>query len=148
LDRIVPRILKAREILLLADNLGEIVLDQILLEQIKEAGPKLFVAAKPSPVQDDATLDDARALGLGKVTELLPTEDSVGVDLGKAPKELREKLKSADIILSKGMGNYETLSEFEVELKGHLVYLLRAKCQPVASSLGVKKGALVAKFLG
>lgn len=148
LGGIVQRILKAREILLLADNLGEIVLDQVLLEQIKEAGLKLFVAAKPSPVQDDATLDDVRALGIEKVAELLPTEASVGVDPGKAPKELREKLKSADFILSKGMGNYETLSEYEGILKGRLVYLLRAKCQPVASSLGVKKGALVAKFLG
>ncbi len=148
LNRIVPRILKAREILFLADNLGELVLDQVLLEQIREVGPKLFVAAKPSPVQDDATLDDARTLGIEEVAELLPTEDSVGVDLEKAPEELRKKLEDADLILSKGMGNYETLSEFEERLKRRMVYLLRAKCHPVASSLGVEKGALVAKFLG
>lgn len=148
LDRIVPRILKAGEILFLADNLGGLVLDQVLLEQIREVGPKLFVAAKPSPVQDDATLDDARALGIEELAELLPTDNSVGVDLEKAPEGLRKKLEDADLILSKGMGNYETLSEFEGRLEGRLVYLLRAKCEPVANSLGVEKGALVAKFLG
>ncbi len=147
LDNIVPKILNAKEILLLTDNSGEIVIDKILLEQIKETGPKLFVTAKPSPVQDDVTLDDAQALGIDEVAELLPTEASVGVDPNRAPEKLRQKLKTADLILAKGMGNYETLSEFEDELKGRLVYLLRAKCNPVASSLGVEKGALVAKLV-
>lgn len=146
-NRIIPKILKAGKILFLADNLGELVLDRILLEQIKEAGPELFLAAKPSPVQDDATLDDALSLGLDKVAKLLPTDASVGVDPERAPEELQEELRSADLILAKGMGNYETLSEFEGMLRGRLVYLLRAKCDPVANSLGVKKGALVAKFL-
>ena len=146
-EEIICEILKAGEILFLADNLGELVLDQILLKQIKEAGLRLFLAAKPSPVQDDATLNDAQALGLGEIAKLLPTEASVGVDPEKAPEELQEKLRSADLILAKGMGNYETLSEFEGMLRGRLVYLLRAKCDPVASSLRVRKGALVAKFV-
>ena len=146
-DEVVPRLLNAKEILLLTDNSGEMVLDRVLLEQIKEAGPKLFVAAKSSPVQDDVTIDDVRALGVDKVAELLPAGDFVGVFPDRAPAELREKLKSADLVLAKGMGNYETLSEYEDELRGRLVYLLRVKCGPVASSLGAGKGTLVAKFV-
>lgn len=147
LDRVIPRILDSREILYLTDNSGEIILDRVLMCQIEETGVNLFVTAKSSPVQEDVTLDEARELGIDELGELLSSGTSVGVDPSKAPKGLRKKLKSADLILSKGMGNYETLSEFEGRLKGRLVYLLRAKCQPVASSLGVKKGALVAKFL-
>jgi uncharacterized protein with ATP-grasp and redox domains len=48
-------------------------------------------------------------------------------------------------VISKGMGNFETLSEIEAQLKGRLIYILRAKCEPVARALGVPKGTLVAK---
>jgi len=48
-------------------------------------------------------------------------------------------------VISKGMGNFETLSEFEAQLSGRLVYIMRAKCEPVARALGVPKGTLVVK---
>ncbi len=71
----------------------------------------------------------------------------MGIFLDDISPELQKKMKEVDLVISKGMGNFETISEFEDKLKGRLVYLLRAKCAPVARSLGVEKGDLVMNFL-
>lgn len=147
-SEVASRILSGGEILYLTDNCGEIVLDSILMRAIKESGAEIYISAKSIPVQDDVTLEVAKKLGIDRFGELLSAGDRIGVDLARTSRELKEKLGSADLVLSKGMGNYETLSEIEDELKGRLVYLLRAKCNPVADSLGVERGALVIKLAG
>ena len=147
LEAIVSRVLDSKEVLYLTDNAGEIVFDKLLIEELKGAGVKPFVAAKASPVQDDVTMAEVRALGIQRIAKLLSAGESVGIDLNVASPELLRKLEEAELIISKGMGNYETLSEFEEKLRGRLVYLLRAKCNPVAGALGVERGALVAKLV-
>jgi len=146
LEKIVTKLIDAEEVLYLTDNAGEIMLDIPLIEELARMGKKLSVAAKASPVIDDVTLEEIRALGIGEVVELLSAGDFVGIDFETAPRELLRKLEGADVIISKGMGNYETLSEHEEKLGGRLVYLLKAKCEPVARSLGVEKGKFVAKL--
>lgn len=146
-DKIIHKIRDGREILYLLDNAGEAVLDQIFMEELRKTGAEIWAAAKTEPVQDDVTVEDLRNLGIDKVAKILPAGSSVGVDFERSPREFLEKFESADLIISKGMGNYETISEVEGRLKRRLAYLLRAKCQPVAESLGVEKGALVAKLV-
>ncbi len=146
-NEVIPRLVKAREVLLITDNAGEAVLDKILLKQIKDNGSKIFVASKSAPVQDDVTVDDVRELGYEEFAELIPAGDFVGAFPDKSPQELKEKFQTADLVLAKGMGCYETLSEYERDLRTRLVYLLRVKCGPVSHSLGLDKGALVVKLV-
>ena len=131
------------DVLYLTDNCGEIVFDGLVLDQIKGLGGKVTLAVKGAPILTDATLEDAEETGVGKKADRVLTTGSnaVGIDLNEAPNELKEALKNASLIISKGMANYEALSEYDF---GPIAYLLRAKCEPIATSLGIKKGWNVA----
>ncbi|MFC1786567.1 DUF89 domain-containing protein [Halobacteriota archaeon] len=133
------------EVLYLTDNCGEIVFDGLVLEQIKRLGGHTTIVLKGMPILTDATLEDANETGVsGKADRVLTTgSNAVGVNLDEAPYELVEALHSSSLIISKGMANYESLSEYDFK---PIAYLLRAKCEPVAKSLGVKKGQNVAKL--
>ncbi|MCD6248515.1 MAG: DUF89 family protein [Hadesarchaea archaeon] len=147
LDEVISKIMSSKEILYLTDNCGEIIFDRILVKEIAGNGVKVFITGKSIPVQEDVTMDDLRALGIHEFAEIISSGTAVGVRPDLGPGELFEKMEEVDLVLAKGMGNYETISEFEDKLRGRLAYLLRAKCVPVARSLGVRKGALVAKFV-
>ena len=67
---------------------------------------------------------------------------SPGIILSQASAQFKQEFESADLIFAKGMGNYEALSEFPPEEK--FFYCLKAKCQPVADSLGVPINSYVA----
>jgi hypothetical protein len=138
----------SREVLFLTDNAGEIVLDTLLMRYLKQRGLTLTVAVKGSPVLNDATLVDAQEAGVDRIADELITTglDSVGLILDAAPKPVREKFTHSDLVIAKGMGNYETLTE----VKGagvKVLFLLKAKCAPVARSLGVERGSNAALFL-
>jgi hypothetical protein len=78
--------------------------------------------------------------------EVITTGRVVGTTLDNISSEALSLLLNKDwLVVSKGMGNFETLSEFESQLNGRLIYILRAKCEPVAMAMGVPKGSLVAK---
>ncbi|UZE92524.1 MAG: DUF89 domain-containing protein [Methanosarcinales archaeon] len=131
------------DVLYLTDNCGEIVFDGLVLDQIKRLGGKVTLVVKGAPILTDATLKDAEETGVGKKADRVLTTGSnaIGVDLNEAPDELTKALKNASLIVSKGMANYEALSEYDF---GPIAYLLRAKCEPIAASLGIKKGWNVA----
>jgi len=99
---------------------------------------------KPSPAQDDLTLDDVRRSGLegefGKVTSTGIA--SPGIVFSLASDQFKRKFESADLVFAKGMGHYEALSELPPE--GKFFYCLKAKCKPVADSLGVPINSYVA----
>lgn len=144
---ISSKISSSSEVLYLTDNCGEIILDHILMDEIRGAGTKVFIGAKSKPVQDDVTVEMAEKLGTGRFGKIIPSGEMVGLSLDEAPNEIKSKLEGADLVISKGMGNFETISEFEEKIKGKLAYLLRAKCEPVARSFGVERGELVIKLL-
>jgi len=77
---------------------------------------------------------------------VITTGPVVGTTMENISHGALSLLSSEDwLVISKGMGNYETLSEFDAHLKGRLIYIMRAKCEPVAIALGVPKGTLVAR---
>jgi len=131
------------DVLYFADNCGEIVFDGLVLDQIRKLGGKTTLVVKGAPILTDATLEDAEKTGVSKKADRVLTTGSnaIGIDLDEAPDELVEALKNASLIISKGMANYEALSEYDFR---PIAYLLRAKCEPIAVSLGVKKGWNVA----
>lgn len=138
-DLLQKEINAARKIVYVGDNAGEVVFDRILLEEMDSQKEIVFVI-KGGPISNDALLQDAQEAGIEKIARLMTTgQAEIGLRLEAAPPELQEFWAQADLIISKGQGNFETLSE----AKGNLFFLLKAKCLPVARELGVSQGALV-----
>jgi len=137
------RIKKASKILYLADNAGEIYFDLPLLKWMEQFAQVIYVV-KPSAVQNDVTLTDIKKAGLeSKFGTIMDTGiASPGIIFSLASIQFKREFASADLIFSKGMGHYESLSEFPRDEK--IFYCLKAKCQPVAKSLGVPLNSYVA----
>jgi uncharacterized protein with ATP-grasp and redox domains len=137
------RLKDAGKVLYLADNAGELYFDLPLVKWMKQFAQVIYVV-KPSPAQDDLTLEDVRKSGLegefGKVTSTGIA--SPGIVFSLASARFKREFESADLIFAKGMGHYEALSELTPE--GKVFYCLKAKCKPVADSLGVPINSYVA----
>jgi uncharacterized protein with ATP-grasp and redox domains len=142
-EQLEAKLKDASTVLYLADNAGELYFDLPLVKSMKRFAQVTYVV-KPSPVQNDSTLEDVRTSGLeaefGEVTSTGAA--SPGVVFSLASPQFKREFESADLIFAKGMGHYEALSELSPE--GRFFYCLRAKCQPVADSLGVPVNSYVA----
>ena len=142
-ERFEARLKHARRVLYLADNAGEVFFDLPLLTWMRRWDSVAYVV-KAAPVQDDVTLEDIRRVGLeAELGEIMNTGTATpGIDFSLASAEFKREFNSADLIFAKGMGYYESLSELPAE--GRVFHCLRAKCQPVADSLGVPINSYVA----
>jgi len=142
-ERFEARLKHARRVLYLADNAGEVFFDLPLLTWMRRWASVAYVV-KAAPVQDDVTLEDIRRVGLeAELGEIMNTGTATpGIDFSLASAEFKREFNSADLIFAKGMGYYESLSELPAE--GRVFHCLRAKCQPVADSLGVPINSYVA----
>jgi len=134
---------KATNVLFLADNAGEVFFDLPVVKWMERFAPVIYVV-KESPVQDDITLQDLRMTGIEKDLDRVITTGTAtpGVLLHLASDEFKREFAAADLILAKGMGYYETLSEFTGD--GRVLHCLMAKCQPVADSIGVPLNSYIA----
>lgn len=129
---------KAKTILYLTDNAGEIVFDRLLIEQL---GPgRVTVAVRGAPALNDALLADARAAGLHKITKVIDNgSDAPGTIMENVSPQFKEAFMKADLVIAKGMGNYETLSEAPRQV----YFLFKAKCPMVAKRAKVGIGSQV-----
>jgi len=131
---------KPRSVLYLVDNAGEIVFDKLFIEKLAESGHKVTVGVKSGPILNDATMEDARRVGLDRVTEVVETgSDWAGTDLETCSPEFLKLFRSADVVVAKGQANYETLEGTRREL----FIILKTKCESVAADIGVPMGNLV-----
>jgi uncharacterized protein with ATP-grasp and redox domains len=130
----------SKTVLYLADNIGEIVFDKILIEKIKGYDVDVTVALKEKPILNDACIEDALKIGLDKVAKLTSTgTDSIGIIEDDVSPDFMDLFNESDMVIAKGLGNYEGLGE--MNLKDKPVYcLLNAKCNPVARDIGVNLG--------
>lgn len=130
----------AQTILYLADNAGEIVADKVFLETLGRKD--VVVAVNEKPILNDATMEDARQVGLDSVATLLSNGSGmIGTVLEDCSEEFRNIFDTADVIISKGQGNYECLDE-----RPENIYLvLTAKCPCVARALRVRERDTVLK---
>jgi uncharacterized protein with ATP-grasp and redox domains len=128
----------------LADNCGEIVFDMLLFEQIIKLGGKITLVVRGAPILNDVTMKEALELGIDKMVYRVLTTGSnaIGLCLQEAPPELVEALGNASLIISKGMANYETMSEYNFR---PIAYLLKTKCESVAEAMGIKRNMNVAR---
>jgi len=146
-SKLMDALSRSNRILYLLDNAGEIVFDKFLMQIIKENYPvEIFAAVKSGPILNDATLEDARQIGLEEVVEVITTgNDHIGINLEESSEEFLQHLREADLIIAKGQGYYESMTEVEHILSKPIIYVLRAKCVLVAKSLGVQQYGNVVK---
>ena len=132
------RTAQARSILYLADNAGEIFFDRLLVEELPR--DRVTVAVRGAPTLNDATLEDARRAGLtGLVRVIANGSDAPGTVLADCSAEFREEFERAELIISKGQGNFETLSEED----GRIYFLFTVKCEVVGRKVGAAVGTLL-----
>ena len=139
----MPRLRTALEtassVLYLGDNVGETVFDKVFIEEL---GVPVTYAVRGRPVLNDVTADDAAASGLDEAARILSSGSAApGTPLDECSEEFLEIFRTADVVISKGQGNYESLSGTERPV----FFLLRAKCPVVAGDLNVPEGALILK---
>jgi uncharacterized protein with ATP-grasp and redox domains len=128
---------KAKRILYIADNAGETVLDKLLIEQLNK--PVIY-AVRSKPIINDATIDDARHAGIDSIAEVISSGcDAPGTILKLCTTQFKKNFWSADMVISKGQGNYETLSD----LNRPIFFLLQLKCSVVARNLRLKRGSTI-----
>jgi len=135
------RVASAQDILYLADNAGEIVFDRFLIEQMPVK--KITLVVKGHPVINDATMTDAQTAGITELVEVIDNgSDAPGTILEECSEEFQRRFEGADLVIAKGQGNYETLSDVE---KGALpiFFVLKVKCPVIARHLGCRVGSLI-----
>jgi len=134
---------KAKSLMFLADNAGEIFFDVPLVKWLRQYVSITYVV-KGSPIQNDATIDDLRRAGLdGDLGKVISTGLATpGVIFEDASQEFKREYNAADVVLAKGMGYWEGLTELQA--KGNVLHLSMAKCRPVADSMGVPLDSFVA----
>lgn len=131
----------AKSILIIGDNAGETVFDRVLIEYL--AGYKITYAVRSEPIINDATLQDAYDSGLNDYADIITTGcGAPGAVLSQCSEEFLSAFSSADIVISKGQGNFEALSD----CRRPLFFLLKAKCTMIAARLNVNLNDYVFKY--
>ena len=130
------------DILYLGDNAGEIVCDRILIEELIERGKSVTFAVRGSPVLNDVTTEDASYVGVDQVAKVITNgADAPGMTLSCCSTGFLKAFREAPMIIAKGQGNFEGLSE----VTAPLFFLFKVKCTAVAQAAGAKMGAVVLK---
>ncbi len=129
---------KAEAVVYLVDNCGEIVLDRLALRQLKKLDLDVTLVVKEEPILTDVTMKDIKGLGIEKTVDRVIEAPgfAVGIDLGSLRGPFGRMLRDADLVIAKGMANFESLSETDI---APIAYLLRTKCAPVANAMGLPK---------
>jgi len=143
IDPFIKAIKGAATLLYICDNSGEIVFDMLFIDEIRRLYPglKIVAALRDRPIINDATLADARAVGLDLLVDTISSGSVYpGTVLSESTRAFRDLFASADVMLAKGQGNLETLLPHADE---RLFFLLRIKCEYMAALTRVEKGSLV-----
>lgn len=130
----------AKNILYIGDNAGESVFDKLLIEEM--ANKNVTYIVREIPIINDSTYEDAVNSGLVEVATIISSGVTApGTILAQCNKKFLNLFQSADLVISKGQGNYEGLSD----VKRPLFFLLKAKCEVIAKDLAVKKNDIILK---
>ncbi len=140
-------LLTAKNVVILGDNVGEHIFDYIFIEVLKELYPdsnySYFV--RGTPIINDVTIVEAKELGFHNICNLVDSKvNTPGFTYSRASKEAQELFDIADLVISKGMGNYECLSPSH---RDKICFLLKVKCGVVANSLKKEIGDIICKIV-
>ena len=139
----LERLKVAKTFMIVGDNVGEHVFDKLLLEQIAQEYPalKLYYAVRGRPIINDVTLLEAKEIHMEEVATVVDSGvDTPGLAYAHASNEFMKLYNSMDLIIAKGMGNYECLEGVKDK---RIFHLFKVKCDVVAGDVGAGLGALV-----
>ena len=146
-ERLRSKLKASKSILYFFDNCGESQFDKLLIREIQRMGVRVVGVVRGEAILNDVTTADVERIGLDRILDRTVSTGvfAIGVDLSKAGGDLKEELRKADLILAKGMANYESLSDQDAGIPK--VFILRTKCEPVARSLGVPADINVVRYV-
>ncbi|HEY5527163.1 MAG TPA: ARMT1-like domain-containing protein, partial [Candidatus Anoxymicrobiaceae bacterium] len=137
------RLAGAKSVLVVADNSGEVVFDRVLIETMLDARDgeiEVTVAVRAAPIINDVTAVEARDVGLDEMAKIISSGSEMpGTVVARSTPEFREAFDSADLVISKGQGNWETLEDSRREV----FFMFQAKCPAVAAMNDCPEGALL-----
>ena len=140
-------LLDTNHLLILLDNAGEIVFDKLLVETLRKSFPELEIicSVRSAPIINDATLEDAKFIGLTDLVQVIEASATPGIDIPTTTEEFKKHFFLKDgVILSKGQGNFESLYGLEIPDR-EVYYLLKAKCSLMERLFSVKEGNIIFK---
>lgn len=142
-DALDKALRQAKTLLVLGDNCGEIALDRLLIEVLRKLYPQLEVkyGVRGIPTVNDVTREDAVAVEMEQVAEVIDNGDGLLTTiLCRCSEEFKKDFYAADVIIAKGMGNYEGLHCCD---RGNIFFMLIAKCRVLAEMTGTPKGSII-----
>lgn len=135
-DLLEKKMDEAKKIFYMADNCGEAVFDRLLIERYSD---KITLGVRGEPILNDITPREIKASELDIVPYVHTGDNTPGVSVQHSSEEFLDQMHSADLVICKGQGNFETLNDYDRPI----FFLLRAKCQIVADMIGgAKLGSL------
>ncbi|HIX82493.1 MAG TPA: DUF89 family protein [Candidatus Erysipelatoclostridium merdavium] len=141
-DKLINDIKKAKTILYLGDNCGEICLDKLLLKRIKQLNPslKIYFGVRGKPVVNDSIESDAYEVGIDEYASIISNGDnSLGTILSRTSAQFNQIYQNCDFVIAKGQANFESLSEENKKI----YFLLMVKCGVIAKYINVPEKSLV-----
>lgn len=144
-DELKSMIKEGTNLLFLTDNAGEVALDTLLVKELRRLGAHVTVAVKNGPPSlNDALMEDALMVGMDKAADELITTgaDAIGVRLDESPQWFIDRYNNADLIVAKGMANWETMTETPAPCP--TMYVFRTKCEPVSKAVGAPENQSIA----
>ncbi len=138
-DKFKKVLYRSKTVIFLADNVPETFFDRILIEELK--GKKVYYAVKSAPIINDATKEDALIAGLNMVSDVMESGSCApGTVLSLCSQDFKKVFEKADMVISKGQGNYEALEDVTDK---DIFFMLKAKCKVVAKHLKVNVGDII-----
>jgi uncharacterized protein with ATP-grasp and redox domains len=144
-DELKSMIEEGTDLLFLTDNAGEVALDTLLVKELRRLGARVTVAVKNgAPALNDALMEDALMVGMDEAANVLITTgaEAIGIRLDESPQWFIDRYNNADLIVAKGMANWESMTENPAPCP--TMYVFRTKCEPVASSIGAPENQSIA----
>ena len=145
MEQLKQEIKKAKSVLYLGDNCGEICFDKLFIKEIKKQNPNILIyfGVRGEPVINDSIASDAYEVGINEYATIISNGDgSLGTALERTSTEFQKIFEKVNIVISKGQANYECLSECE---KKRIFFLLMTKCEVIAEDIGVPVKSLICK---
>ena len=139
------KLYKVDKLIILSDNAGENVFDKVLIKTIKELLPnlKIYYATRGKAIINDITIKEALQIGIDKYCEVISSGvDTPGLEKKQASKEFLKLFNETSLILSKGMGNFESL---ESSNDSRIFFLFKVKCEVVANAISRNLGEIILK---
>lgn len=146
-DIFEEKLSSAKSVLVIGDNVGEHIFDYMLMQTLKKLYPnaKYSYMVRGNPIINDVTIKEAKEAGFSELCELVDSGvNTPGFVYDRANSYSKELFDSVDLVISKGMGNYECLSPSH---RDNICFLLKVKCRVVAASLKKEVGDIICKVV-